>query len=51
MWVYDEEVGMHQREVEYVPGLYKIFDEIIVNASDNKQRDPKMNTLKVDVDR
>lgn len=30
-----------------VPGLYKIFDEIIVNASDNKQRDPTMDTIKV----
>ena len=33
-----------------VPGLYKIFDEIIVNASDNKQRDPTMDTIKVVVD-
>lgn len=29
MWVFDEEVGMNQREVTYVPGLYKIFDEIL----------------------
>lgn len=33
-----------------VPGLYKIFDEIIVNASDNKQRDPSMDTIKVAID-
>jgi hypothetical protein len=33
-----------------VPGLYKIFDEILVNAADNKVRDPKMDTLKVDID-
>lgn len=32
-----------------VPGLYKIFDEIIVNASDNKQRDPSMDTIKVEI--
>jgi DNA topoisomerase-2 len=33
-----------------VPGLYKIFDEILVNAADNKQRDPKgMTALKVTV--
>jgi DNA topoisomerase-2 len=25
-----------------VPGLYKIFDEILVNAADNKQRDNNM---------
>lgn len=29
MWVFDEDVGMNQREVTYVPGLYKIFDEIL----------------------
>jgi DNA topoisomerase II len=30
--------------------LYKIFDEIIVNACDNKQRDKTMDTLKVNFD-
>lgn len=29
MWVFDEELGMNQREITYVPGLYKIFDEIL----------------------
>lgn len=29
MWVYDEEVGLNCREVTFVPGLYKIFDEIL----------------------
>lgn len=29
MWVFDEDIGMNQREVTYVPGLYKIFDEIL----------------------
>lgn len=33
-----------------VPGLFKIFDEIIVNAADNKQRDPSMTTIKVTID-
>jgi len=52
MWVYNTELSsMEMREVSYVPGLYKIFDEIIVNAADNKQQDPKMNTIKVTVDR
>lgn len=52
MWVYDQENNkIVQREISYVPGLYKIFDEIIVNAADNKQRDPKMNLLKVNIDK
>jgi hypothetical protein len=40
-----------QKTITYVPGLYKIFDEILVNAADNKQRDPHgMNSLRVSVD-
>ncbi len=76
---------MKLKEVSFVPGLYKIFDEIlgvywnlfsseksarscslvaiivaiitvkacffVVNAADNKQRDPKMNCIKIDIDR
>lgn len=41
---------MIHRPVTYVPGLYKIFDEILVNAADNKQRDPKMDSVKVTID-
>jgi len=34
MWVFDpEKENMIQREISYVPGLYKIFDEILVNAA------------------
>lgn len=52
MWVYNTEAdGMEMREVSFVPGLYKIFDEILVNAADNKQRDKNMDSIKVVVDR
>lgn len=37
------------RSISYVPGLYKIFDEILVNAADNKQRDPSMDSVKVEI--
>ncbi|XP_011168143.1 DNA topoisomerase 2 isoform X2 [Solenopsis invicta] len=51
MWVFDKEKEMMvQKEIKYVPGLYKIFDEILVNAADNKQRDPKMDMIKIDID-
>ncbi|XP_024151279.1 DNA topoisomerase 2-beta [Oryzias melastigma] len=50
MWVFDEDVGMNQREITYVPGLYKIFDEILVNAADNKQRDKNMSAIKITID-
>lgn len=36
-------------EITYVPALYKIFDEVLVNAADNYQRDRKMNVLKVEI--
>jgi DNA topoisomerase-2 len=52
MWVYDSEVDkLVFREISYVPGLYKIFDEILVNAADNKQRDPKMKVIKVSINK
>ncbi|KAH6659693.1 DNA topoisomerase [Truncatella angustata] len=52
MWVFDKEQDrMVFRKVNFVPGLYKIFDEILVNAADNKQRDPNMKQMKVKVNR
>ena len=41
---------LEQKSISYVPGLYKIFDEILVNAADNKVRDPSMTCVRVDVD-
>ncbi|XP_068651823.1 DNA topoisomerase 2-like [Aristolochia californica] len=49
LWVY-ESGEIFYRSITYVPGLYKIFDEILVNAADNKQRDPFMDSVKVDID-
>lgn len=49
MWIHDGS-SIKLADIDYAPGLYKIFDEILVNAADNKVRDPKMDTLKVDID-
>lgn len=52
MWVFNKaEKLMENRTVSFVPGLYKIFDEILVNAADNSQRDSSMTNLKVTIDR
>jgi len=52
MWVYDEATEqIVNREISYCPGLYKIFDEVLVNAADNKQRDKKMDTIRIDIDK
>jgi DNA topoisomerase-2 len=54
-WVYDKKKEkMVFKPLTYVPGLYKIFDEILVNAADNYVRSAstkeKMDTLKVEYD-
>ena len=50
LWVFNsEENKLEFREVSYVPGLFKIFDEILVNAADNYQRDKSMKYIKVDI--
>ncbi|OAP56438.1 DNA topoisomerase 2 [Fonsecaea erecta] len=52
MWVYNSEQDcMEFREISFVPGIFKIFDEILVNAADNKQNDKKMDEIRVTVDR
>jgi DNA topoisomerase-2 len=38
MWVLSETDELEYRMISFVPGLYKIFDEILVNAADNKVR-------------
>ncbi|KFA60232.1 hypothetical protein S40285_07732 [Stachybotrys chlorohalonatus IBT 40285] len=52
IWTYSKAKGeMEYRSISFVPGFYKIFDEILVNAADNKQRDPKMTYMKVNINR
>ena len=49
LWVHDGE-RLVSKAIQVSPGLYKIFDEILVNAADNKIRDSSMATLRVEVD-
>ncbi|KAG6071775.1 hypothetical protein E4U33_003509 [Claviceps sp. LM78 group G4] len=52
MWVYNKDtLQMDYKTVSFVPGLYKIFDEILVNAADNKQNDSSMTQMKINIDR
>ena len=52
MFVLNKETNrMESRKITYVPGMYKIFDEIVVNAADNKQRDATMTELKIEINR
>ncbi|CCK73035.1 DNA topoisomerase 2 KNAG_0M01820 [Huiozyma naganishii CBS 8797] len=49
-WIFDDEIDcMVEKQVSIVPGLFKIFDEILVNAADNKVRDPTMKRIDVSI--
>lgn len=51
MWIWDKNKDrMIKKEITFVPGLYKIFDEILVNAADNKQRDQNMSCVRINID-
>merc|ERR1712224_372304 len=51
MWVYDDRSeSLVYRKIDYVPALYKIFDEILVNAADHMQRSREMNKIEVEID-
>lgn len=46
MWTYDiDSKRMVNRKVSYVPGFFKIVDEILVNAADNKVRPPSLHRV------
>lgn len=51
MWILDEnERVFKQKEIEFVPGLYKCFDEILVNASDRTILDETCDEIRVNID-
>ncbi|ETW58282.1 DNA topoisomerase 2 [Plasmodium falciparum CAMP/Malaysia] len=57
LWVWNKEKNrMVQKNITYVPGLYKIFDEIIVNAADVKAREKEksenpMTCIKIEINK
>lgn len=52
LYLYDtKEEMMKKKIITYVPGLYKIFDEILVNATDHSANCKDVSTIKVDIDK
>lgn len=50
-WILNKEkTKMEKRIVTHVPGLYKIFDEILVNAIDQCVTDNTTDQIKIDID-
>jgi len=51
-WIYNESLRkMEKVFVNYNPGLLKVFDEILVNAADNNQRDKTMTSIDISISR
>lgn len=49
-WVLDaSKMRMVQRKIEYVPGLFKVFDELLNNAIDQSVLDASLDSIKVNV--
>jgi DNA topoisomerase-2 len=48
LWIYQNE-KIEKKSMIYVPGLYKIYDEIIVNARDRTIVDETCDTIKVNI--
>ena len=50
MYVFDDETNsIMRKDVQIVLGLYKIYDEILVNAADHTVRDIKCNQINVNI--
>ena len=48
MFVFNQDRMVKQR-ITYVPGFFKIFDEILVNAIDHRQRDPSVKNIRIEI--
>jgi DNA topoisomerase-2 len=50
-WIFESK-SVSQKEVEFNPGLLKLFDEIITNSIDeSKRKGSKLNTIKINIDK
>ena len=48
VWLLQDNL-IKERSISYSPGLYKIFDELIVNAYDQYVRDKTLKTIKINI--
>ena len=48
-WIYDPAIKrMVWKKIQFCPGFFKIFDEILVNARDASVNDSSCDTIKVE---
>lgn len=50
MWILNSNNKIVKKTILYNQGLFKIFDEILVNAADAYNRDKKTNKIDVKID-
>ena len=48
-WVCNKKNVLVYKSIKYVPGFYKIFDEILVNARDQTIRDKTCKKIKITI--
>lgn len=48
MWLFEND-KMVLKKVRFIPGLYKLFDEVLINAAEHKMRDPDMTFISIQV--
>ena len=49
MWIYNETNNLiEKKNIKFTPGLLKIFDEVLVNASDASKTDKTCDTIKIE---
>ena len=52
MWIYNKELNkIEKKNISYIAGLYKLFDEAIVNSRDHTVRDKTCNRIDVNIDK
>ena len=50
LYIFDDETNtIKEKEINYNAGLFKIFDEILDNASDETEKDKTCNIIKVEI--
>jgi DNA topoisomerase-2 len=50
-WILSKDTTCKKKYIKYVPGIYKIFDEIVVNAADHSRRDSSVKNIKINIDK
>ncbi len=52
MWILEDvDKNIVEKEITYIPGLFKLFDEVLVNAYDQSLEDPTLTSIAVNINK